>query len=317
MIKNLLLSGLTFFSLITAAQNFTVTYGFQDVSTATGTLDPSPVPSAVGLSFGSFSAKGTSASPNASGRFSFVSWPLGAINSSDDYSNFTGALSPTVYYEVSLAPLPGYTLSLNTVTFAVRRSATGIRNYCVRSDLDSYINNLPASVNTGTRLSVIPGDVFFWNYDSVSTASDQKGSTIHFGNAFQALTQPVTLRFYAWNAETTGGSFSMDNVTFTGTVTNSVPVSDPVGFEQNRVPARVSVFPNPAASLVTLQDLRGIKKWTLFSADGSLLFTAAHSEAEESVTLDLSAYSPGIYYLQLEGIGLQTQQRLLLLRTPG
>src|ERR1051326_2718625 len=61
------------------AQAFTGTYTFASVTTTSGTTDPTPPPTATGLTFGSFTAVGPhSPNPNANGRFSFVNWPTGA-----------------------------------------------------------------------------------------------------------------------------------------------------------------------------------------------------------------------------------------------
>src|ERR1043165_7495186 len=98
MLKRGVFSGLTIFCFCTCpAQTFTVTYGFPNVSTSTGTVDPGPAPVTQGLSLGTFSAAGLSANPNASGRFSFTGWPVGAANGDDNYVNYTSALSPFSY----------------------------------------------------------------------------------------------------------------------------------------------------------------------------------------------------------------------------
>jgi len=295
MIKNLLLTGLTIFNFSTFGQNFVATYGFQDVVTTGGTLDPSATPTVSGLTFGSFSAFGTSANPSASGRFSFTGWPLGGVNGTDDYSNFFGVLSPTVYYEVSVAIDPGYTLSLSSMSLAVRRSGTGIRTYCVRSDLDNYTNNLAASTGTTAKLSVIPPNVFFWNYDSISTANDQRGSLVS-GSQFSALTHSVTFRFFAWNSELNGGSFSIDNVTFTGTLL----AANPVGFLKTPQETEIKIVPNPAmGSKTVIYNARSIKKLEILSLSGQVLMMKENDGRAETIAIDLSALEIGICFLRL------------------
>lgn len=202
-------------------QNFTATYYFAQVSTSSGTTDPTPPPTATGVAFGSFTATGMSANPNASVRFSFTAQPLGGVNGSDDFTQFTGSLTPTAYFEVALTPLNLIQLQLDSVAFTVQRSGTGIRSYAVRSSVDGYAANLSASINNGnTSLGVGPGNEFRVLADTVTTA--QNGSFITLGAPFAALTAPVTFRFYGWNAEGTGGTFSIDNVAFSGR-TDSVP----------------------------------------------------------------------------------------------
>jgi PKD repeat protein len=210
-----------FFALTASAQTFTATYGFDlVVSGASGTTDPTPAPTATGATFSSFTAVGTPANPNATGRFSFTDWALGAVASSDVYTDHTGTINTAEYYEVTVTPTSPYTLSLSDLTFRIQRSGTGIRTYAVRSSVDGFTTNLPALINpTNANLSVQAGDVFYWNTDALTTPG-QDGSTITLGGtSFTNLTSPVTFRFYGWNAEAITGTFSIDNVIINGTAT--------------------------------------------------------------------------------------------------
>lgn len=193
------------------AQAFSKIYDFASVATTTGKNDPSAVPTAVGVTFGSFTAVGNmSANPNAGGRFSFTAWPTGATNASNI---FTGSINTSQYYQVTLTPVSTFSLSLSSITFTVQRSGTGIRQYAVRSSIDNYASNLPASISNGnSTLQVIPADTF--QVDDASTTA-QDGSTVTISNVVN-VTGPVTFRFYGWNAEASGGTFSIDNVTFNG-----------------------------------------------------------------------------------------------------
>jgi trimeric autotransporter adhesin len=206
----LLLGGFTGFS-----QNFALSYTFTNVSTTSGRTDPTPLPTAGGLVADSFRAVGAiGANPNATGRFSFTNWPTGATNASDV---FTGSIDLTKYYEVTITPLPNYTLKLDSITFTLQRSSTGIRQYAVRSSLDAYSSNLPAFIDpANTNLQVVSGNVF---QVSDATANAENGSKIKLGAAFTNISGPVTFRFYAWNAESTAGTFSIDNVLFGGAAT--------------------------------------------------------------------------------------------------
>src|SRR6478736_1091339 len=211
-------------SLLCAARaDFTATYDFGSVTTASGLTDPTPVPVVTNLTCGSFSAVGTPANPNASVRFSFTSWPLGGVNGNDTYTAHTGSLSTGEYYTVTLTPQPGSALNLTALTFTVQRSGTGIRSYAVRSGAggDAFATNLPASISpANTNLSVQAGNVFFYAFDAVTPA--QNGSTVTLtGSGFQNVTTPVTFRFYGWNAEASGGTFSSDNVVSTGNVVSA------------------------------------------------------------------------------------------------
>jgi PKD repeat protein len=203
--------------LFSQAQIFSGLYPFDSVKATTGITDPTPVPTATGVTFGSFSATGTPANPNATARFSFTDWATGAAAGETVYANLTGSVNTAEYYEVTIAPAAGYTISLTDITFSFGRSGTGVRTYSVRSDADAYAANLPASISpANVNLSVQSGDVFFLNTDITTTS--QNGSTITLsGASFTNLSGPRTFRFYGWNSEATTGTFSIDNVTINGT----------------------------------------------------------------------------------------------------
>ncbi|TSA40908.1 MAG: hypothetical protein D4R57_01285 [Verrucomicrobiales bacterium] len=205
------------------AQPFVSTYDFASVAAgANGNTDPTPPPpTATGVTFGSFTAVGYTGNPNAGGRFSWTANPLGGVDATNDFSQFTGSLSLAVYFEVAITPLSLIQLQLDSIGFTAQRSGTGIRSYAVRSSLDNYAANLPAGISpANANLGVGPGNEFRWVSDGVTTA--QNGSTVTLGASFVNLTSAVTFRFYGWNAEGSGGTFSLDNVTLRGR-TDNVP----------------------------------------------------------------------------------------------
>lgn len=226
LLRLLLLVPVTTLFLNGFGQSFTGTYPFTNVASGSGgRMDPTPVPTATGVVFGSFTAVAPTGNPynlgtnpNAGGRFSFQGWPIGATNGSN---TFTGAIATDQYYEITITPASGYAIDLTSITFTLQRSGTGIRQYSVRSGNDGYSANLPASVSpANANLQVVTDNVF--QLTDASTSA-QNGSTITL-TGFTGLTSSVTFRFYGWNAEGSGGTFSLDNVVFTGSATAvSVP----------------------------------------------------------------------------------------------
>jgi len=203
-----------------AQSSFTATYAFGSVTTSSGTIDPTPPPAVTGVTFGSFSAVGYTGNPNASGRFSWTSSEIGGINGDDNFADFTGSLNAGKYYEVTLSPIAGYALNIDGITFGVRRSASGIRSYAVRSSLDGFSASITPTISPlNPNLGVGPDDSFRWMFDATSTAADQAGSRLLLDAGFDVLTSPVTFRFYGWNAEVSSGTFSIDDVQFSGDIT--------------------------------------------------------------------------------------------------
>src|ERR1043166_1168327 len=200
-------------AFVANAQLVTNTYDFASVTATSGTTDPTPPPTATGLTFGSFSSVGYIGSPNASARFSWQTNALGGVNAIDDFSQFTGSIDPARYFEVTLTPQGGFSANIDFISFTIQRSGTGIRNYAVRSSLDSFSANLSASINpANANLAVDGANNFQWVFDANTSA--QNGSLLTLGSGFDTLTSPVTFRFYGWNAEQVAGTFSIDNVSF-------------------------------------------------------------------------------------------------------
>jgi hypothetical protein len=288
MIKKLLSAALIFSGILVNAQSFTATYSFAATTTLSGTTDPSPVPMITGLTCGSFMAMGTpSVNPNAAGRFSFVGWPTGATTTVNTYSTMTGSINTNEYYEVVLTPQAGYTLALNNLAFTVQRSGTGIRSYVVRTSADGFTNNLPATTFTSTNLSVVGTNEFFWNFDSISTA--QNGSNLNLFGA--TTTSSVSFRFYAWNSESASGTFSIDNVTFDGSISGIA-----TGIKSLNAQS-FNIYPNPNDGYFTIKSPVFPAQVNVFDINGKQVISQNISSMETMI--DLSKAVNGIYQLNI------------------
>lgn len=191
--------------LVSHAQTspFSVTYNFVNTTTTTGTIDPTPVPTATGVSFGNFSAHGVSANSTAGGRFAYSGW-----------NTTTPGVDTSRYYEMTLAPAAGMSLDLDSISFGLRRTGTGPRDFSLRSSLDGFTSDLGMSSASSPEIS-IQGNAFHFVNDIAPTANIQ-GNQVQLSTEFDALRTPITLRFYAANPETAAGSFTLDDVTVNG-----------------------------------------------------------------------------------------------------
>jgi hypothetical protein len=306
--RNFTLVLLTIFNSCLAGQNFIATYNFANVTTTTGLLDPGPAPVVDNLILGNFSASNPGSNPGASGRFSFSGWPVGAADGVDEYWNYTSSLSPFTYYEVGMKIAPNHTLELKTISFYVRRSGTGIRNYCVRSTLDNYGSNIGASTGTNVNLEVLPEEVFFWKYDSISTSSDQRGSSILLGKEFSGITDTIAFRIYAWNAEASGGTFSIDNVTFGGYVKDTSFYSGlPAPDKSNRT----KIYPNPTnGKVLNIESEAEIYEVIVLNLDGRNILSCTPDTMD--MQLAVSSLEPGMYVIRLRGEGTDIAKKLLV-----
>lgn len=192
---------------------FTLLFSFAGVSDKTGPVDPTPVPMIPNLVVTPFKAVGVSDHSSANGRFSFTGWPTGAINGSDI---FNGVVNEGRYYEVTIASSEGFAAHLFRITFTIRRSGTGVRQLVVRSSRDGFKENLPVSIPADNKnVQITPAQVLQVN-DASTT--DNEGCTVTMGAEFMDLEEPVTFRFYGFNSEAAGGTFSLDDVKITGSI---------------------------------------------------------------------------------------------------
>jgi hypothetical protein len=279
-----------------SAQNFTASYSFDSVKTTTGKIDPTPIVSPAGVTFGPFCSTGVSANPNAGSRFSFTGWTTGALNGATSYGSLTGAVDTSRYFSVSLCPASGYDIDLKTISFNVQRSGTGIRTYVVRSSADGYKTSLNASVvPADTNLSVMAGHVFFINKDVTTSLP---GSTITLASSvFTGRSSAVTFRFYGYNAESAAGTFSLDNVLIAGQTSLATAAE--------RSPSAVTdfiVFPNPSSTGTFQIDMgsAGHKTTlTIYNLLGQVIHSSSISGTGRH-TIDLPDAPNGRYILNLK-----------------
>jgi PKD repeat protein len=198
--------------------NLSGAYKFDSLLVTSGQTDPTPPPtqSDSSITYSQFTAHGVSANSTLPLMASYKNWgDTLAANGETVYSNFTGMVDPTRYYEFTLTPVFGNDYTLTGITFTVGRDTNGCRTYVVRSSVDGYAANLTASISpANSDLSVQTGNVFMINND---TNTNESGSKITLsGSNYTLITAPRTFRIYAFNCEDTSGTFLVDNVNVTG-----------------------------------------------------------------------------------------------------
>ena len=302
MLKKLFICIALFSSLSVFSQNFSSMYPFTDVisgSVNTGSTDPTPSPSAAGVVFGAFSSVGTYTAPSASNVFCFGGWGQGATNGND--INFTGALDTGLYFKVIITPQSSYSVTLNSVTFNMARATAGPRHWAVRSNKDNYTNNIAAGVSVNPNLSVVTGNVFLWNSDSYTVAigKQEKGCNLTLGGTnFSSQITPFEFRFYAWDSETTPGTFRIDTVIFNGLATIYAGVNE-LSQDFN---SALKIYPNPTNDGIVYLDLKNVNysRIEVLNVFGStIVFSNRDQQNDEKIKLNLSDISTGIYFLRL------------------
>jgi len=290
------------------AQTFELSYTFDSVRTSTGTTDPTPIINPPGILGGPFSAHGVSSNPNATGRFSFTGWPLGGVSGTTSYSSLIGKLDTGKYFEVSLEPLTGFLLNLDSVSFLFQRSGTGIRTISVRSNEDNFTNNLVTSVNpSNPDLTVEPGNIIFLNKDIISM---QTGSTIKAGGPlFTSSFKPITFRFYGYNATGGTGTFSLDEVDIFGS-SSLVPTG--MADEQGK---DMRVYPDPSTTGVFYLEkgeLTQVCDAAIYSLSGKKILDVVFPSTGR-LEVNLASEQSGIYLLHVSWPGSYSVYKLCLM----
>ncbi|HQQ95169.1 MAG TPA: T9SS type A sorting domain-containing protein [Bacteroidia bacterium] len=280
--------------------NISYNYGFGSVTISSGTLDPTPSSTVGGLNLGHFSAVGTFTNPSVPGSFAYAGWPQGASNGNDNQSSMTGSLNTGKYFEVSVTPQPGYSLTLLSSSFDVNRAANGPRNYAVRSSVHNYSTNLTGVLNTNTtNLSLNGNNEFFWKLDA-NFNSPQSGSNLLLNvPAFAFLANTTTFRFYSWNAEADSGWFAIDNVQFFGTVSSLVTGLGQVSMDMY---SPISIYPSPSSGLIYVKGPARFERVDILNAQGAILYSTKTEQGAglEQFEMDLGFLPSGVYIIRMQ-----------------
>lgn len=288
------------------AQNFTATYDFADVTNTSGSTDPTAVPTAQNITFSSFKAVNPEVTENYNssgpGRFSFNTQAQGGTNGDDNYTSLTGNIDLSKYFEVVLTPASGFILDLTELSFRVQRSGTGIRTYAVRTSADNYATNLGTITIDPANpvLSTQNNNVFFWTQDAMSQG--QNGSKINVNSINDVAA--LTIRFYGWNAEAAGGTFSIDDVVITG---NVEPGTANV---KNNAISGLKMFPNPLTGNVLniTSNNNDVKTVAIFDVLGKQVVNTK----TVNNTVNVSGLTSGVYMVKITEAGKTSTKKLVV-----
>ncbi|MCE3016580.1 MAG: PEP-CTERM sorting domain-containing protein [Pirellula sp.] len=140
----------------------------------------------------------------------------GGINGTDTNDRYnatswnTSVIDLTAYFTFTLTPNTGNMISYESFQYQGQASATGPTTFAFRSSLDGF------SANVGS--------------------ANANGTTINLSSAqFQNVNSATEFRLYGWGATSSAGTFSVNEFTFTGTVSavpepSSIALLSLVGF---------------------------------------------------------------------------------------
>jgi trimeric autotransporter adhesin len=131
---------------------------------------------------------------DAANRYNASGWSLGTTLDVNDY------------FEWTLIPNNGFEIDFTSLAYIGRRSGTGPRNFAFRSSIDGFSQDIgvldPINVTTETAVNI---DL----------------------SQFVNITTSISFRLYGFNATGAGGTFSINEFTFNGSVNGLSGVPEP------------------------------------------------------------------------------------------
>lgn len=310
MIKKLLTLGLiTFLSVQAQAQSFNLVYQFSSVtsSPSTGTIDPTPSPTATGVNSGSWTANGVGTAPTTTNVFAFTGW---ATQATPD---------PAKFFELVLTPQSNYFLSIDRMTFYTTRSSQGPQNWCVRSSIDSYGLNaigstsLISPTSTGSIITVNSNNEFVWGTiptsSAVSSSAWRNNCQVSFPNATN-VASPFNIRIYGYNAISTGGSYRIDSVVVYGNATFSVGAG--INKVSHDINASFKLYPNPSITGVVFVEPKNAEKGTVEVVNILGDIVAREEQTSATVKLDLGVLPTGTYFVKYRSGNAIHSEKLII-----
>ena len=295
----------SFFGIIslltsTAFSQTTVTWNF---GTASGTASPTsgtPVSNltisdmTIGNSFGAVATPISTTSASSGYTGSTGSYNIG--NAAKVGSLVTGA-GGSAYFEFTLTPAAGYSVSLSALNFGTRSTSTGPQAYTIRTSLDAFATD-----------AITPGTIANNSTWSLKTNTTTIASTVG---------APVTIRIYGYNGAGSASSgtinWRLDDVAITVNVTSGTDVTPPTVSSLSPANNATNVSINTSLQIVFNENVKKgtgnivIKKLS----DNSIVQTidvtttaVTITNATATVTINTLASSTG-YYVEIDNGAIQ------------
>ncbi|MCX6243477.1 MAG: T9SS type A sorting domain-containing protein [Bacteroidetes bacterium] len=197
-------------------------------------------------------------------------------------------------------------------THCMNGSATAVAGW-ITSDVPStgykndstYIITVTAAVAGTKGFEVSPQDLLGNLVGTLTAETDNHlvGSGKYVTHNSGKTANPAVWSF-TWKAPSTGN----DDITFYGAIEVTVPPrstktttlvihKSTVGTEAHQVP-ELKIWPNPTNGLIKIRSAEPLQQVTVLNSTGTILQFSEQASAE--VTVDLSIYSDGIYFVRIK-----------------
>jgi hypothetical protein len=121
---------------------------------------------------------------------------INGTNANDRYNANTwnaASLDADKYFYFILTPNSGYEIDFASFVYTGQASGTGPTSFAFRSSVDGFASNIGLPTVTGATISLT-------------------------GTEYQNITSPIEFRLYGWGASGSGGTFSVNDFEFNGSV---------------------------------------------------------------------------------------------------
>lgn len=192
----------------------------------------------------------------------------------------TSSLDPSAYFTWTLTPDEGFSIDLLRLSGAWQRSGSGANQYQLRSSLDGFTSSIAAGAITGSGSSAT------FNLDLSSTL-------------FDSITAGIEFRLYAWGATAPGGTFSINDFSFVGTVDTVVVPTAGNYWDTNGVTAGVGGAGAWSTAGATWNTQAGTgapvafdpSKELLFAGTGGIINLTEEISHESGLRFEVSGYT--------------------------
>ena len=210
------------------------------------------------------------------------------------------------------------------MSFGATRSGTGVRNWAVRTNKDSYSTNSAATYTAFSSAASSPtipvtvqgGNTFFWTADAVTgnaAFATYNMCQVNFNPSTHTnQNTPFNVRMYAWNAEAATGTFRIDTLTINGVATMSMGVGLPT--VSHDINAKIKLYPNPTNDGVVTIDAAttNYTKIEVLNILGAVVASQNNTLTEEKIKLDLATLPTGTYFVRVTAGDKSYTEKLII-----
>jgi hypothetical protein len=188
-------------------------------------------------------------------------------NPANDRYNAKGwessSLDATDYFTFTITPNSGYEIDFSNFVYTGIVSGTGPVSFAFRSSIDGFTNNIGSTSASGSTIDLS-------------------------GSFFQNITSAIEFRLFAWGASSAGGTFSINNFTFNGSVVSTgCYVPDAAG----AISGPTSVLPNQSGVAYSVNPINNATGYVWNLPPDALITSGSNTN---SITVDFGTTSGNI-----------------------